>query len=82
MSKKNFEQALARLEQIVTELEEENLALDTSLKKFNEGIQLASFCSQKLDEARSHVDLLLHQEDGSLTAAPFRAARQESLNAA
>ncbi len=82
MSKKNFEQALARLEQIVTELEEGNLALDTSLKKFNEGIQLASFCSQKLDEACSHVDLLLHHEDGSLTAEPFRAARQESLHAA
>jgi exodeoxyribonuclease VII small subunit len=82
MSKKKFEQALARLEQIVAELEEGNLALDTSLKKFNEGIQLASFCSQKLDEARSHVDLLQHQKDGSLAAEPFQAAQQESLNAA
>jgi exodeoxyribonuclease VII small subunit len=74
MSKKNFEQALARLEQIVAELELGDLALDASLKKFNEGIQLASFCGQKLDEVRSQVDLLLKQEDGSLAAEPFHAA--------
>jgi exodeoxyribonuclease VII small subunit len=70
MSKKTFEQALAKLEQIVTELEQGNLTLDMGLKKFDEGIQLVSFCGQKLDQARSQVDLLLNQ-DGRLMAIPF-----------
>jgi exodeoxyribonuclease VII small subunit len=74
MSKKTFEQALAKLEQIVTELEQGGSALEPGLKKFDEGIQLAAFCGRKLAEARSQADLLLRGEDGTLAAAPFGAA--------
>ncbi len=74
MSKKTFEQALAKLEQLVAELEQGDIALDTGLKKFDEGVQLAAFCGQKLHEARSRVDLLLGNEDSGLTAVPFSAA--------
>lgn len=71
MNKKNFEQALAQLEQLVTELEQDNFALDMSLKKFNEGMQLVSFCDKKLNDARNQVDLLLKKEDGGLTRVSF-----------
>jgi len=75
MSKKTFEQALAKLEQIVAELEHGQAGLDMSLKKFDEGIQLAAFCGQKLAEARSRVDLLLTtDEDGGLPAEQARPA--------
>ncbi|WP_417912122.1 exodeoxyribonuclease VII small subunit [Candidatus Electronema sp. TJ] len=74
MSKKTFEQALAKLEQLVAELERGNLALDLSLKKFDEGVQLAAFCGQKLAEASSRVDLLLRDEGGGLAAVSFSAA--------
>ena len=70
MTKKTFEQALAKLEQIVAELEQGDIALDSGLKKFDEGVQLAAFCSQKLHEARSRVDLLLGNDE----AVPFNAA--------
>ena len=73
MSKKTFEQALAKLEQLVTELEQGQPSLDLSLKKFDEGIQLAAFCGQKLAEARRRVDLLLCNEDGGQAAVPFGA---------
>lgn len=74
MSKKTFEQALAKLEQLVAELEQGQPSLDLSLKKFDEGIQLAAFCDQKLAEARSRVDLLLCNDDGDQAAVPFSAA--------
>ena len=51
MAKKTFESALARLEQISEELEDGNLSLEASLKKFDEGIKLAEFCNAKLSEA-------------------------------
>lgn len=70
MAKKTFENALSRLEQITTELEQGKLGLDRSLKKFEEGVQLANFCNEKLDEARSQVTLLLKKNSG-LTTAPF-----------
>ncbi len=70
MAKKNFENALTRLEQITDELEVGDLSLEKSLDKFNEGIALVQFCNSKLEEAKSQVDLLL-KKDGALIAVPF-----------
>ena len=70
MAKKTFESALTRLETITDDLEAGELSLEKSLKKFDEGITLVEFCNQKLDEAKSRVDLLLNK-DGQLTATPF-----------
>ena len=70
MAKKTFESALSRLEQITEELEDGELSLDISLKKFDEGIKLARFCSEQLEEARAKVELLL-EKDGKLEAVPF-----------
>jgi exodeoxyribonuclease VII small subunit len=73
MAKKTFESALQRLEEITRELEDGDLSLENSLKKFDEGIQLADFCNEKLNEAKAKVELLL-QKEGKLTAQPFEEA--------
>ncbi len=70
MAKKNFETALRKLETITDELENGELNLESSLKKFDEGVQLISFCSKQLEEAQAKVEILL-QKDGKLEAAPF-----------
>ena len=76
MAKKSFETALSRLEQITQELEDGELSLDKSLKKFDEGIQLARFCSEQLNEARAKVELLL-EKDGKIEAVPFTEGNSE-----
>ena len=68
--KKTFEEALARLERITTELEQGNPDLEESLKKFDEGVELVKFCNAKLEEAHQKVDLLVQQDD-SLQAVEF-----------
>lgn len=73
MAKKTFESALQRLEEITRDLENGDLSLEISLKKFDEGIQLADFCNEKLTEAKAKVELLL-QKDGKQTAQPFNEA--------
>lgn len=70
MAKKTFESALARLEQITDELESGDLSLEASLKKFDEGIKLAEFCSTMLSEARMKVEILL-EKNGRLEPEPF-----------
>ena len=70
MAKKTFENSLKRLEQITHELEEGELSLDMSLKKFDEGIALVTFCNSKLEEARSRVKLLVRGND-SPTSVDF-----------
>jgi exodeoxyribonuclease VII small subunit len=62
---KSFEAALKRLEAIVSEMERGDLSLDAMLKKFDEGMRLAQFCSRKLEEAEKKIEILLKKEDGS-----------------
>jgi exodeoxyribonuclease VII small subunit len=70
MAKKTFESALARLEKITEELEDGELSLEASLKKFDEGIKLTEFCNARLNEARTKVEILL-DKSGRLEAEPF-----------
>ncbi|RPH39011.1 MAG: exodeoxyribonuclease VII small subunit [Desulfobulbaceae bacterium] len=70
MAQKTFESAMARLEQITEELEDGEISLEKSLKKFDEGIKLAEFCNAQLTEARAKVEMLLEKK-GRLQAVPF-----------
>jgi exodeoxyribonuclease VII small subunit len=71
MPKEKFEDALNKLEKIVSKLEEGDIPLEESLKLFEEGIRLSRFCNQKLDEAEKKVEILLKGKDGMLKAYPF-----------
>ena len=59
-----FEDAMARLETIVTELEKGDLPLDESLRIFEEGIKLSKNCLKMLDEAERKVEILIQDRDG------------------
>jgi exodeoxyribonuclease VII small subunit len=71
MAKKTFEQSIKQLEQIVQELEAGDLPLEKAIKKFEEGIQLARLCAQKLDETEKKVSMLLKADQGNITETPF-----------
>lgn len=71
MTKLSFEKALEQLEQIVHEMESGRLPLESALKKFEEGIKLSRFCSQKLEETERRINLLIENQDGSVTEKPF-----------
>ena len=71
MAKERFEDALQKLEKIVSKLEEGDLPLEESLKCFEEGIRLSRFCNQKLDEAEKRVEILLKDKDGNVRPEPF-----------
>ena len=66
-----FEESLKNLETIVDQLEKGDLALEDSLKLFEEGVGLSATCRQELDAAEGKVQMLLKQRDGSLKAEPF-----------
>ena len=70
MAKRTFENALGKLEQITEELEDGDLSLEKSLKKFDEGIGLVEYCNTTLNEAKAKVELLLEKQDG-ITKSPF-----------
>lgn len=67
----SFEEALARLEDIVSSLEAGQLSLDESLKKFEEGIRLSRLCNHKLQTAQLRVEKLA-EKDGELAREPMQ----------
>jgi exodeoxyribonuclease VII small subunit len=62
---------MKQLERIVQELEGGDLALETAIKKFEEGMKLTKFCSEKLDETEKKVSILLKNAEGRIAEKPF-----------
>ncbi len=80
MAQKTFEQSMKLLERIVQELEDGNLPLEKAIKKFEEGIKLTQFCSQKLDETDKKISVLLKNSEGQMTEKPFRPEDEDDDN--
>lgn len=62
-----FEEAMARLEQIVHALEAGNLSLDDSLRVFEEGTHLLRLCTRRLEETERRIEILMQTEGGLQT---------------
>lgn len=77
MKEITFEKALEKLEKIVSELEEGDLALDDSMKKYEEGIKMARLCQEKLDKAKARIETLMKDESGRFSKKPFDEKKAE-----
>ena len=67
-----FETAIGKLESIVGQLEEGELALEKSLELFEEGVSLSRACLQRLDAAERRIEILLKDDaTGEDQASPF-----------
>lgn len=71
MTKKTFEEALKQLEAIVEELETGDLPLEKAIKRFEQGVRLSKFCSEKLDETEKKITILLKNQEGNVLEKPF-----------
>ena len=54
--KTTFEQSLARLERIVSEMEGGELSLGDMRKKFEEGRKLVQYCTSELESIRQRIE--------------------------
>ena len=69
---KTFEESMARLEQIVRAMERGDVALDESLKLFQEGTELVRSCQKLLDDAQLQVKKIMTATDGSPVEEDFQ----------
>ncbi|MBE6554712.1 MAG: exodeoxyribonuclease VII small subunit [Ruminococcaceae bacterium] len=65
-----FEEAMARLEAVVEQLEKSNVGLDESLALYEEGMRLIGFCNKKLNDAEQRVEAVRLEKEG-FTTEPF-----------
>lgn len=67
----NFEESMKKLEQIAQELEKGDLDLDSSVKKFEEGMKISKDCSDVLEKAERKITTLIKNSNGELTEENF-----------
>ena len=78
---KSFETSLQALEEIVHKLEHGDLPLEDSLELFEQGIRLARECQERLSQAERRIEVLLRDQQGRSTAAPFTDNKREDAEA-
>ena len=66
-----FEEKIARLEQIVRSMERGDVALEESLKLFQEGTELVKSCGKLLDDAEMQIKKISTAADGSPVEEDF-----------
>lgn len=68
---KTFEENMVRLEQIVRAMERGDVALEESLKLFQEGTELVRSCGKLLDEAELQVKKIMTDANGAPVEEAF-----------
>ena len=60
-----FEEAMEKLEMIVSEMERGGIPLEQMMAKFEEGAGLAKYCQEKLSGLKKKMEILTRRPDGS-----------------
>jgi len=81
MVEQKFEDALEKLEKIVSDLESGNLNLDDAIKKYEEGMKLAGVCAKKLEDTKKRIEVLVKDSSGRISAKDFKEAEFEGKQA-
>jgi Exonuclease VII small subunit len=67
----SFEAAIARIEEIVDDMEAPETGLDAKLKLFEEGRKLLEVCRGKLAAAERKVEIIVKSKNGAAETEPF-----------
>lgn len=67
---KDYESALARLEEITESLESGEHSLEESIKLYTEGLEIAKFCDTKLGEAEKKIKIIT-EKNGNISEEDF-----------
>lgn len=66
----SFEEAMAELEGIVSQLENGDVPLEQAIELFQQGMKLSGLCTQKLEHMEKKIEMLIETEQG-IVKQPF-----------
>jgi exodeoxyribonuclease VII small subunit len=72
LNNRKFEDELADLEGIVSQIDSGELSLEESIAAFERGVALVRSLNQKLDEVERRVELLIRDSRGELKRSPYQ----------
>lgn len=61
----SFEDALGELEELVSEMEEKEMPLDTMIANYEKGVRLRGFCERHIEDAQLRIERI--RESGALS---------------
>jgi exodeoxyribonuclease VII small subunit len=67
----SFEEAMAALEAVVSQLEKGDVALEASIALYEKGAALRAHCAAKLKDAEEKVELIRAQEGRAVGTTPM-----------
>ena len=71
-----FEEAMEKLEAIVSRLESGDVPLETAIELFQEGMKLSQLCGGKLEQVERKIEMLIETEQG-LQRKPFTPGQED-----
>ncbi len=73
-SEQTFESALARLEEIVQQMDSPTLPLNQLITDYEEGVKLVKICEAKLKDAEQKIEIITKRAQGDPELAAFDPA--------
>ncbi len=77
IDKLTFEEAMTQLEEVIRDLEDESISLDSAMEKFEIGVKLSEYCLKKLNEAEKKIEELTRSENGKLKVSEIDLKEDE-----
>ena len=76
MKKERFEDYLAEVEKVVSELEEGEVDLEKSLEKYEAGIKALKKCHEILNGMEKKIEVLTKDAQGNLATKPLKKSKE------
>ena len=70
-SSPTLESAMQRITEVVAEMEEGNLPLETLITRYEEGVGLVKMCQEKLDAAEKRIQIITRNARGTTELKDF-----------
>ena len=67
----SFEEAFERLEATIAALQDGKMPLDRALQQYQEGMKLAQYCNELLQQAELTIQQLTVDDAGNMSTLPF-----------
>jgi exodeoxyribonuclease VII small subunit len=77
----NFENAMARLEEIVEQMESGKMMLEELIVRYEEGMKLVKICQERLVKAEQRIEIITRNHAGKPVVKDFEPAAEKETPA-
>ena len=73
-----FEEAMLNLEEVVQKLETGDIPLEDAITLYKKGMELSSFCHEKLQDAEKQLISIIDKDDEKVAFNPTKGVNEDA----